>query len=687
MELVSTNYTIALAGQPNTGKSTIFNKLTGGNQHVGNWPGKTIEKKSGSFEYNDKVYNMIDLPGTYSLTSNSLEEKVTRDFIMNEKPDLIVVVVDASQIERTLYMLSEIIMFPVKIILAVNMMDVAENNRMIIDCKKLEKQLDIIVVPMTASKKQGLSDLVEVIEAECMNDYTKPSLNWEYGDITKEIEEKIKGKIDEKLPQNWVALKLLEEDKDISLFAEKNLSTDCWQSVNESLKKTKGGGVLLAAGERYTWIKSLLAGSLEYAEDSNQAGRRYKFDFIATHQLWGKILAVLILMLSLVVTTVFCMPLMKLLLGAIANISSLAKNSLSEQPAWIGSMIGDGMLPGVGISLVMLSFITPLFFILGFLEDVGYIARLSFVFDGFMNRLGLHGKSFISFILSFSCNLGGVMATRVIDSWKQRFLTIVMTSIIPCGAVWGVVGLLIAIFFSKHILFVVCLLLGVMILQLVITSVLMKKIISSEEHSGLIMELPPYHKPNLRTILIYTWTFMKGFMKRGFTLIAFVSFFVWLLSYFPNGNIETSFIASLGRGFNPISSLMGMDWRLFVALIAAIASKEAALASLAVIYGIGSGVHSITEIFSTKVAFENSALGEAILNSISPATALAFIFAFFFSIPCVGTLATIYSETRSLKSNHRVRSLLYIYKFFLRSNYLSVRTSYFLGFYQENPPL
>lgn len=328
---------------------------------MGNWPGKTIEKKSGSFEYNDKVYNLIDLPGTYSLTSNSLEEKVTRDFIMNEKPDLIIVVVDASQIERTLYMLSEIIMFLVKIILAVNMMDVAENNRMIIDCKKLEKQLDIIVVPMTASKKQGLSDLVEVIEAECISDFEKPSLNWEYGKITKEIEEKIKGEIDKKLPQNWVALKFLEEDKDISLFAEKNLSTDCWQSVNESLKKTKGGGVLLAAGERYTWIKSLLAGSLEYAEDSNQAGRRYKFDFIATHPLWRKILAVLILMMSFIITVIICMPIINFLLGAMVHAASFIKSGLSQQPQWIGSMIGDGIIPGVSISFIMLSFLIPLF--------------------------------------------------------------------------------------------------------------------------------------------------------------------------------------------------------------------------------------------------------------------------------------------------------------------------------------
>lgn len=650
---LKSNYTIALAGQPNTGKSTIFNRLTGGNQHVGNWPGKTVEKKAGSFKFNDKRFDLIDLPGTYSLTSNSMEEKITRDFLVDEKPDIVVAVVDASQLERTLYMLSEIILFPVKIILALNMMDVAKANGIKIDVVSLQKELGVKVIPMAASKNQGISELIETIDSECKSKKehleNRPGLKWQAGDLTKEIEAGIAGKVKAPYPEKWMALKLLEEDQDICKLVEKELEPDEWTNIKKSLKKSNGGGTLLAAGERYSWINSVLSSSLQWTKKSKKTGRRHKFDSIATHPFWGKILAVLILLLTFVTTFKICMPLIKFFLGSMANISGLVKSSLAGQPQWLASMIGDGLVPGIGISMVMLSFLLPLFFIIGFLEDVGYIARLSYVFDGLMNRLGLHGKSFMSFLLSFSCNLGGVMGARVIDSWKQRLITIIMTSIIPCAAVWGVIGLMIVIFFNNNTFLVVTCLFLAMAIQLIITSVLMRRLLPDEDYTGLIMELPPYHKPNFRTIFIYTWTFAKGFLKRGFTLIATVSFFVWVLSYFPNGNIETSFLSMIGQGLNPIGRLMGMDWRLIVALIAAIASKEAALASLAVIYGIGSGVTSITEIFSTKVGFEHSALGEALLNSISPATALAFIFAFFFSIPCVGTLGAIYSETKSIK--------------------------------------
>ena len=653
MSTLKTNYTIALAGQPNTGKSTIFNRLTGGHQHVGNWPGKTVEKKGGSFHFNDKQFELIDLPGTYSLTSNSMEEKVTRDFLVNEKPDVVVAVVDASQLERTLYMLSEIILFPVKIILVLNMMDVATANGVNLDVGNLQKELGIKVIPMAASKNQGMPELLEAIDSECSSKKepvkNNPNLKWQTGDLTAEIEAGIAGKVNAPYPEKWLALKLLEEDSDICELVENELEPAAWDNVKESLKKSQGGGTLLAAGERYSWINSILSSSLQWTGQSKKTGRRHKFDSLATHPLWGKILAVLILMLTFIATFLLCMPVIKFLLGSMANISGLLKSSLAGQPQWVASMIGDGLVPGLGISMVMISFLLPLFFIIGFLEDVGYIARLSYVFDGFMNRLGLHGKSFMSFLLSFSCNISGVMGSRVIDSWKQRLITIIMTSIIPCGAVWGVIGLMIVIFFNTNTVLVVSCLFLAMIIQLMITSMLMRRFLPDEDYTGLIMELPPYHKPNFRTIFIYTWTFAKGFIKRGFTLIAGVSFFVWLLSYFPNGNIETSFLSTIGHGLDPIGSLMGMDWRLIVALIAAVASKEAALASLAVIYGIGSGVTSITQIYSTKVGFEHSALGEALLHSIGPATALAFIFAFFFSIPCVGTLGVIYSETKSIK--------------------------------------
>jgi ferrous iron transport protein B len=269
-----------------------------------------------------------------------------------------------------------------------------------------------------------------------------------------------------------------------------------------------------------------------------------------------------------------------------------------------------------------------------------------------MQRLGLHGKSFMPFLMSFPCNISGVLGTRVIDSWRQRLITVVMTPIIPCLAIWAMVGFIGAIFFGARTPLIVVALLIAVAFHLILTSFLLRRIVVKGEHTGLIMDLPPYHKPNFKTIWGYAWTNGKAFLKRGFTLIALVSVVIWLLTYFPNGNIETSFLASTGKFLNPVGKLMGFDWRLMVCLIAAMAAKEASLAAIAIIYGVGQKVSSMTGLmgvmFTTGI-YEREALGSILLQNISPAAALAFLFALTFSIPCFATIGALYSETRSLK--------------------------------------
>ncbi len=531
-------YTIALAGQPNTGKSTIFNRLTGANQHVGNWPGKTVEKKEGAYKYDGGSYKIVDLPGTYSLTANSLEEIITRDFIIKEEPDVVVVVVDASQ---------------------------------------------------------------------------------------------------------------LEGDKEIIEVMKDSLGQVKWNTV-ERITGENGSGALIVADSRYKWIQKILTSAVKRPDREKTLAMRSKFDRVATHPIWGKFIALGVIIIALMGAMIIGFPLsMGVMSGLMPMAIGGANTLLASAPAWLNSMFTDGIIVGVGVATAMFVFLMAVFIVIGFLEDVGYMPRLAYVFDRSMHRMGLHGKSFMPFMMSLTCNIAGVLGARVIDSWRQRLITMIMGPIIPCMAMWGVVSFIGILFFGVNAPLIVVALLIVMVFHLFLTSFLLRRFVVKGEQTGLIMDLPPYHKPNFKTIWEYTWTHGKAFLKRGFTLIAVVSFFVWLLSYLPNGNIETSFLASTGKFLNPIGKLMGFDWRLMVALVAAVASKEAALASLAIIYGIGQGASSITGAIFASGIYEHAALGSILTQAITPAAALAFIFAFFFSIPCLGTVGVIYSETKSLK--------------------------------------
>jgi ferrous iron transport protein B len=303
------------------------------------------------------------------------------------------------------------------------------------------------------------------------------------------------------------------------------------------------------------------------------------------------------------------------------------------------------------MAIAFLGFLFGMFLAVGFVEDVGYLARVAFVGDRYMTRIGLHGKSFLPMLTSLGCNVAGVLGSRVVDSWQQRMMTMVMAPIVPCLAVWGVTGFFGTLFFGANAPLITAILLVTMVLWLIFTGVLFKRFIIKGEPAGLIMELPPYHKPNWKSIWSFTWGHTKSFLKRGFTLVAAASIVIWALSYLPNGDIETSILAAFGDALAPLGRLLGMDWRLLVALIASMVSKEAALATLGVLYGVssGAGTSSLTGLVMGAEAVEQSAIAGIIQSSVSPASALSFIFAAFFSVPCLGTIGAIYSESKSWK--------------------------------------
>ena len=652
--------TVGFAGQPNTGKSTIFNRITGLKQHVGNWPGKTVEQKTGLANYKDITYRCVDLPGTYSLSANSLEERIARDFILKEKPDVIVVVVDASQLERTLYMVAETVSLPVPIVVALNMVDVAELKETKIDTKMLEKAIGTTLVPLVASKGKGIPELLKAIYQVSQQKKAfppKPASGYIFDakeqDLLSKIKEKIKDSTPEGYPADWIALKLLEEDEEISRIMQEKMPANSWQETEKPVKEA-GAGKLIVAGGRYKWIAKIMGPTVTKLGLKGSLQKRSKFDKIATHPIGGYLVAAAIMLLSIVITAVIAFPLAMVVMSYVPVLAELALTLLGEMPSWFSAVIAHGLIPGVGMGLAMFFMVITISLVLGFLEDIGYMARLGYLFDGFMQRIRLHGKAFMPLFMSMGCNVGGIVGSRMMDSWRQRMLLLTMASVIPCAALIPITGFFVILFFDPGTGFLIVLaLIAATILHLIITARLFGATVLKGESTGLIMELPPYHRPNWRTIGTFVAGKGKGFLQRALTLIAVASMVIWLLSYFPGGGIEGSYLASFGKIFEPIGSLMGMDWRLLISLMTAAISKEAALAALAVIYGIAPGAGtSITGLMMDVMAGragDGAALGLQVLEAVSPASALAFIFAVFFSIPCIAAVGVVYSETRSLK--------------------------------------
>ena len=647
------NNVVVLAGQPNTGKSSIFNRLTGSNQHVGNWPGKTIEKKEGAFKFKGHPYQLVDLPGTYSLTANSAEEIITRDYIITKHPDVLVVVVDASQLERTLYLAAETSMLQVKIIVALNMTDIAEKEGRKICHEAMGKQMGVMVIPMVASKNIGFSELLEAIKASVENhDPDEKSIQQEFeGEVLarlNEVKSLIKGLVPSPFTEDWMALKLMEDDREAREIMRKRLGPDQCLHLDKIINN---GLALLVADSRYKWIQKIIDTSETKSHDTKSLlDKRNKFDKVATHPVWGMFVALGILFFAIVAAMSIGslgLPFLK----TVSLVSDGARILLEPGPEWLSSMMADGLIVGVGIATALSFFLMGVFIVVGFLEDVGYLPRLAYVFDLFMHGIGLHGKSFMPFLMGFCCNISGVLGTRVVDSWRQRLITVLLIPIIPCYGIWAVVSFIGTIFFGVKTPMVVFALLITAALHLALTSFLLRRFIVKGESTGLIMELPPYHKPNFKTIWTYAWTNEKGYLKRGFSIIAMASFIVWFFSYFPEGKIETSFLASTGSFLNPIGNLMGCDWKLMAALIVAVVAKESALPAIAILYGTGQGLSSITGLASVTPGGEHThnELASILMQSISPESALAFLFALTFSIPCSATISVLYTETRSLK--------------------------------------
>ncbi len=572
---------IALLGQPNSGKSTLFNALTGSHQHVGNWPGKTVERCEGSYKYKDETISVVDLPGSYSLAADSEEEKITRDFIIDGTADLIIVMADSSQLARSLYMLADFSKLDAPALLLLNMEDVARLQGKQINIQLLEERLGIPVLSFVAADRKRYESLKEKI-----------------------------------------------------YYALKNTPKLKWDKCED--------------GQEFKWIETLLQDVVTAKENQYSMS---KFDKIATGRILGKVTACIAMLLAFACSMVIAAPIMGVGTMIPQFFTPLLQKVMDSFGihAFIASIVSVLVPNTIYFSFSMAGFVFGVNFVFVFLEDIGYIARVAYVFDGLMSKLGAQGKSICPMIMGFGCTIGGAAGSRVIDNYGQRLLTIAMTWAVPCAAIWSVIPVLATYFFGSGAVFVVLGILIYMILMITIVSkVFGKKLSPVEDRTGLIMELPPYHKVHWKNVLYTAWTRAFDIFKRALRTIFLISVLVYLLTFSGSGRIEDSVLYHVGILVEPVTKFFGMGWQTFMAFLSSAFAKEAVLGVLNAIFaGDGSLLSGTFE--AKALGVDSSVLATVMPTVISKAEALAFMFAVSFNVPCIMALSSTYRETHSLK--------------------------------------
>ena len=646
---------IALLGQPNSGKSTVFNTLTSAHQHVGNWPGKTVEKVEGEFTLNGTKYLVADLPGTYSLSANSDEEIVTRDYIASGGAELTCILADASQLERSLFMLADYAGINTPAMLVLTMTDVAKAQGKTVDPKKLSQKLGIPVVSLVAPDKKSYDGFYQALDA-ALKAPQKLSTDalvalYESGEQKEAYQKALSlvptNGIDQYSPA-WLAAKLLEGD---NVVAHKVSAVSDKAAVKAFLAENKDGS-LYTSDCKFAWIETLLSGVVTRSKKTSQL--LTKFDRAAISKRWGKVIAVGIVLLGIMLSMIVAAPLMALG-GQIPTIlRPLIENS--GMPAVLASFINGTIVTALGWVFSMAGFVFGINLVFGLIEEVGYMARVSYVFDNTMNKLGLQGKSIMPMLVSFGCTIGGAAGTRVIDSYGQRILTIALAWAVPCGATFAVIPTLAsAIFGTTGAMLVMLLIFAIMFLHIIITAkVFGRKLSPVEDRTGLIMELPPYHKPRwgnlLRNTLVRAW----DVFKKAFVVVVVVAAVFWGLSYSASGDVTGSLLYKFGTAIEPVTKFFGMGWQTFIAFVSSMVSKEAVLGVTGVLF---SGAGSVWDATANGAADAN--VGAVIAAAISKPEALAFIIAVTFNVPCLMALNSTLHETHSAKWTLRI-ALYYI---------------------------
>jgi len=629
---------VAVTGNPNVGKTTVFNAITGARQKVGNWPGVTVEKKVGTKEYSGHVLEIVDLPGTYSLTAYSADEVVARDYILEEKPDVVVQVLDSTNLERNLYLSTQLLEMGTNLVLALNMSDLAEKRGDKIDIPMFEKFLGIPVVRTTAKEGKGIDSLLGTIIENASSTVPLPH-EIGYG---KEIENRIRGlegilakdrDLMEKYPSRWLSVKLLEGDENAhSKLSSSNIQPEVEQFLSGlDLEEYEAE----MADKRYEFISTLLPRICTTCPEKVSASDM--IDKVVTNKYLGIPIFLTLMWGMFELTFAFATPFMEIIDMFFGWLGGALAGNI--EPAWLASLLGDGIIAGVGSVLLFVPNIFILFFLLALLEDSGYLARAAFIMDRVMYSMGIQGKSFIPMLMGFGCTVPAVMATRTLEDEKDRLITMLVTPFMSCGARMPVYVLLAGTFFGRQAGSVIFGLYVLGIIVAILSAKLFRTFLFKGRPSSFIMELPPYHKPSPGNSLKHMWNQGCLYLRKVGTVIVGGVVLIWLLAYFPQGaeyGSAESFVGSIGKLLEPLVAPLGFDWKIAVSLIFGFIAKEVVIGSLGTLYGTGADEGMLSSALAADPAF-------------TPAIALGLMVFTLLYVPCIGAVAVIKKESGSWK--------------------------------------
>ncbi|MCI8860345.1 MAG: ferrous iron transport protein B [Lachnospiraceae bacterium] len=627
---------VGFVGNPNCGKTTLFNAYTGANLKVANWPGVTVEKVEGETNYKGHKLKLIDLPGIYSLASYSIEEKVSRRCIMQNEVDVIINIVDASALERNLFLTMQLLELGKPVILALNMMDIVEERGMEIDLHRLPEMLGgIPVVPVSARKRSGLDVLLHAVVHHYQEKHRADVVT--YHDYMEEkitvLADKLKEQYQIEQNVRWYAIKLLVQDQELM----EEFPIDLPEVLDRSYEKD-------VINQKYEYIEEIIEDTLFYK--SEKAAFTDKVDEVLTHPVWGMpiFFAVMAVVFFL---TFFVGDALKGGFEVILDSVSGGVLKLLEQMhvmPWMISLVVDGIIAGVGGILMFLPNIFILFLALALLEDSGYMARVAYVMDGLMGHLGLSGKAFLPMVLGFGCTVPAVMATRALEKESDRRRTILITPFMSCSARLPIYVLFAEIFFGKYAMFAAISMYFIGMVVAIMIAFIIHRLETHTEHHTLLIELPEYKTPNARTIAVYVWEKIKDYLTKAGTTIFIASIIIWfLLNFGIDGmakEVTDSFGAVLGHWMEPILAPAGLGmWQIGVALISGISAKEVVVSSFCVLFGINN---------------VNSAAGMAAMSEqlaqvgFGPLNAYSMMVFCLLYVPCAATIGTIKRESHSL---------------------------------------